>query len=196
MTVFRRRSFCSLVCANSRGVRSMSSSSQHRISAQFRKEQCDYCGKRPEQTLHVHHKNEDWTDHRDTNLQTLCHSCHMKHHHPRMGKCCTVIGCVSPSRKRRMCQKHFQRWKRHGDPLLIKQRERGSLHGYVLVMTLSLQSVVSHLKGDQHSPHPKEEGAAGLPCSKGQATQSSPPSRRSSSRRSVKPRESKQEDWC
>ncbi len=129
---FSKRMFCSLRCANSRGVASLSSSSQHRISAQFRKDKCDCCGNAGGRTLHVHHLNGIWTDHRIENLQTLCHSCHMKVHHPKSEKQCSVNGCGFDSRKYGMCSKHFQRFKKYGDPSLTKVRIKGTLNQHGL----------------------------------------------------------------
>tara|TARA_Y100000034_G_C6726359_1_gene321526 strand:- start:47 stop:232 length:186 start_codon:yes stop_codon:yes gene_type:complete len=31
------------------------------------------------------------------------------------------IICGEISRKRKMCQKHYQRWRKHGDPQLVKK---------------------------------------------------------------------------
>lgn len=44
-------------------------------------EQCQECGS--EGFLHVHHVNEDRTDHRLANLRTLCADCHRSEHQRR-----------------------------------------------------------------------------------------------------------------
>ena len=133
---FLTRRFCSLRCSNSRGIRSQGLKQQHKISLTFRKERCESCGRRPDnpQHLHVHHINEDWTDHRPENLKTLCVGCHLILHRRRspICQCCDAI-----SRKHGMCQKHYQRWKKYGDPFLTKKRVKGTPNGHQIVREYS-----------------------------------------------------------
>lgn len=35
---------------------------------------------------------------------------------------CAVAGCAKPSRTRGWCEKHYSRWKRHGDPSVVLRR--------------------------------------------------------------------------
>lgn len=35
---------------------------------------------------------------------------------------CTVNGCDEPHEARGMCRTHYQRWYRHGDPLVVHSR--------------------------------------------------------------------------
>lgn len=125
---FQRRKFCSLRCANSRGIRSQSFAQQHVISAKFVKPQCESCGKTTR--LHVHHVNGNWKDHRAENLKTLCCGCHLSLHNKKEPKPCKH--CSQNSRKHGMCQKHFQRWKKYGDPFLTKVKINGK---YTLTRT-------------------------------------------------------------
>ena len=133
MTRFKCRKFCSLRCANSRGIRSMSSTQQHKLSARFRKPRCELCGVVPPKSqLHVHHINKNWRDHRPENLQTLCIKCHLQIAHPRKPAIpCKV--CGKKSRRHSMCQKHFQRWKKYGNPLMTKVRDCETPNAYKLV---------------------------------------------------------------
>lgn len=128
---FKSRKYCSLHCANLREIRSQSLTSQHRISQKYRKELCEYCGVK--QHLHVHHRDEDYLNNTPKNLITLCIKCHLSgvHRHPK--RICRF--CEQTSRKHAMCQKHFQRWKKYGDPFLTKMQQ-GS-RAFVLIRTSS-----------------------------------------------------------
>lgn len=42
-----------------------------------------------------------------------------------MAKKCAIRGCAQPSRKRGWCNKHYTRWRTHGDPTIRKNREQG-----------------------------------------------------------------------
>lgn len=135
MGKFRSRRYCSLHCANSHGHRGRSFKTQHKISAKLRGPHCESCGRTPENPrhLHVHHINGNWTDHHRENLRTLCAGCHLRLH-TKPSPPCSV--CGAKSRKGGMCQKHFQRWKKYGDPLLTKVRD-GSPNGFGLVQVSS-----------------------------------------------------------
>jgi len=64
----------------------------------------------------VHHKDEDWRNNSPDNLERFCRSCHLKEH--RIKATCTV--CGAPVKGLGFCEKHYQRFKRHGDPLAVK----------------------------------------------------------------------------
>ena len=52
-----------------------------------------------------------------------------------MSKICSITGCGKSVRARGWCEMHHGRWRRHGDPLTLKQRPHGagsiSPSGYV-----------------------------------------------------------------
>lgn len=42
---------------------------------------------------------------------------------------CTVAGCRRPLEARGLCAKHYQRWRVHGDPTVVKPRGPAPQHG-------------------------------------------------------------------
>jgi hypothetical protein len=62
---------------------------------------------------------------------TLCVTCHLgKTHNQKPPKACRH--CQTNARRLGMCQKHYQRWKKYGDPFLTKKREPGKPSGFIL----------------------------------------------------------------
>lgn len=131
MTRFLKREYCSLHCANSRGIRSKTFTAQHVISRPYRKERCESCGK--DKYLHVHHVNFDWMDHSPENLKTLCVACHLNLHKPK-SKPCLVCGEIS--RGRNLCQKHLVRLRKYGSPFLTRVHEKGVPAKFRMVLDL------------------------------------------------------------
>ena len=84
LSVFLRRRFCSLSCANTR--QDKTKDGWRRIARLHAKTACEVCSSTLK--LHVHHCNHNIKDNSPENLQTLCASCHAKHHHysRRLGK--------------------------------------------------------------------------------------------------------------
>ena len=75
---------------------------------------CTECGK-PDAS-DVHHLDGDHTNNTPSNLARLCRSCHLKAH--RMKGACVV--CGKPVKGHGYCEMHYQRWKKWGDPLMVK----------------------------------------------------------------------------
>ena len=132
---FKRRKFCGQLCMAmwmEGRVKKQNPKNSRRQSVKCRTQRCENCG--TPQKLGVHHKDSNPENNDPANLMTLCSRCHMQIHWQewkktkRPPKCCRI--CGEPARKHMMCQKHFQRWKRHGDPYLVK---RNSPSGFVLV---------------------------------------------------------------
>jgi len=71
----------------------------------------------------VHHIDQDHTNNDLSNLARLCRSCHMKEHRER--RLCVV--CGKPQKGHGYCDKHYQRWKKWGDPLAVKANQHTSL---------------------------------------------------------------------
>lgn len=45
-------------------------------------------------------------------------------------KCCSVADCPSEHVSRGLCEKHYRRWKAHGDPLIVLSRAPPPKHGH------------------------------------------------------------------
>ncbi len=82
---FMNRRFCSLSCANSRSKGGLSRNAYQARARKHLKIACECCG--TSERLHAHHVNQDWTDNRPENVQTLCVFCHQFWHatHKRLG---------------------------------------------------------------------------------------------------------------
>ena len=96
-TAYGKRRFCSLSCANSRSKGGQSRKAYQARARKMLKKYCEACG--GDRTLSAHHVDEDWTNNRPENVQTLCIFCHRFWHslHIRLGvKCSTRMPWVSP----------------------------------------------------------------------------------------------------
>lgn len=78
-TAFARRAYCSLSCANSRDTVTRPGAKQR--ASQQRKPCCENCGATT--GLDVHHLDANPWNNSPENLQTVCHSSHMRWHHAR-----------------------------------------------------------------------------------------------------------------
>lgn len=75
---------------------------------------CERCG--GTRRLSVHHKDENPFNNAPSNLEVLCSPCHAKHHNPK-GTCKV---CGKAQKGRGYCEKHLERSKKYGDPLLTR----------------------------------------------------------------------------
>jgi hypothetical protein len=76
---------------------------------------CEECGK-PD-ALDVHHVDGNHANNLVENLKRICRSCHMKAH--AVARVCEV--CGKPQKGLGYCEKHYQRFKKWGDPLAWKR---------------------------------------------------------------------------
>ena len=124
--MYRRRKYCNLQCsalANQKQEPSRSAIGKRLIRQ--RKSSCENCG--GEEQLGIHHKDENWLNNSPANLVTLCASCHTSMHW-REGKVMPVRSppcrvCGAKSRRRGLCEKHHQRWRKWGDPTMVKTNQ-------------------------------------------------------------------------
>lgn len=133
-TVYAKRQYCSLSCANTK--QKITIKTYHQRARKFRKSQCEMCESKS--NLHVHHKDKNPKNNDLSNLQTLCASCHLKYHwqnghrKPKAVYHCKVCGNPAKGRVSMMCGKHYQRFRKYGNPLMTKKGNAN--HGYSLIV--------------------------------------------------------------
>lgn len=123
---FGRRKFCDQVCMgqafDARPSRSVDWSTSHYHARKLVPAgPCATCGK-PE-AMDVHHRDLDHLNNSLENLVRICRSCHMRHHRQR--RSCVI--CGRPQKGLGYCDKHYQRFKTHGDPLAVKVNQHAPL---------------------------------------------------------------------
>lgn len=119
---FSRRKYCNATCMGvsfaAKPQRSQSWEAYHYHARKLVPEgPCAACGK-PD-AIDVHHLDGNHTNNDPANLQRTCRSCHTKAH--RGGKSCQI--CNKPSRRYGYCEMHAQRFKKWGDPTIIKDNQ-------------------------------------------------------------------------
>lgn len=131
---FRKRRYCSSYCSGLGHMDEEPSLAALRKRYRFlRGDMCETCGDTT--MLGLHHVDGNPAHNDSTNLMTLCASCHTKWHWehgktaPKQTSVCPY--CDKPSQKLGMCQKHYQRFRKYGNPLMTKKK-----HGshFVLVV--------------------------------------------------------------
>jgi hypothetical protein len=131
---YKKRKYCNLECS-ALGQRKdkPSRGAIGKRNIRHRKRNCEDCG--TTESLGIHHIDHDWMNNDLANLMTLCATCHTTLHwaqgkrlHNRTAPPCKVDGCGTKSRRRGLCPKHHQRWKRWGDPMLVKNHWESQPH--------------------------------------------------------------------
>lgn len=115
MLAFKRRKFCDAICMGknfrTRPSKSLSWSMTHYHARKVTpKGPCSDCS--APNGRDVHHIDENHTNNSPENLTRLCRSCHLKRHNPK--PFCSL--CDQPVKGYGYCDRHYQRFKRHGDP--------------------------------------------------------------------------------
>lgn len=122
--VFRKRKYCNLACMGTGYMKERPTKSAiGKRNLQHRKKSCEICG--ISENLAVHHKDRNRYNNELTNLQTLCGSCHTSLHHKQGDLVvkkppvpCRI--CDKQSYRLGLCSTHLSRFKRHGNPLVVR----------------------------------------------------------------------------
>lgn len=125
-TVFLKRKYCDRECmAKGQVQETVCLATLRKRAVTFRGMACQACG--TTEKLAIHHVDGNPANNDQGNLMTLCDSCHLKWHwahgkkNSKRQTVCKV--CGEPARKLDMCQKHYQRLRKYGDPCLTKKRK-------------------------------------------------------------------------
>lgn len=119
---FNRRKFCDQRCMGANFDRRHShdvgwSTAHYHARKIVPKGPCCRCGK--PQAKDVHHKDGNHLNNSPENLERICRGCHSREHRPKGS--CTICGL--PQKGLGFCGKHYQRFKRHGDPRTVKTNQ-------------------------------------------------------------------------
>ena len=120
LTVFTKRKYCDTQCMRKAFVRQGKTNALYRAAHESankvayliegREPKCEICGST--KSIDVHHKDGNYQNNEPSNLQVVCRSCHMKLHRPK--PTCKI--CGKPVKGHGYCEKHYQRYKKYGDP--------------------------------------------------------------------------------
>ena len=121
---FGRRKFCDQKCMaagfDARPSQSADWSTSHYHARKLVPHgPCETCGK-PD-ARDVHHKDGNHLNNSRANLERICRGCHIRHHRPRAS--CKI--CGAPAKGLGFCDKHYQRFKKHGDAHAVKPNQHG-----------------------------------------------------------------------
>lgn len=126
MLHFGRRKFCDQKCMgkafDARPTAGTSWMTTHYHARKLvPKGPCSRCG--VPDASDVHHEDGDHLNGSRENLSRICRSCHVKEHRTR-GSC---LVCGAPQKGLGFCEKHYQRFKKYGDPHLFKRNQHSPL---------------------------------------------------------------------
>lgn len=120
LSIFNKRKYCNRECMKKAYVRNGAThqdySSAHHTSRKIvylienREAKCQLCG--AIRNIDIHHIDGNYGNNHSENLMVVCRSCHMKIH--RQKPVCRI--CGKPVKGLGLCDKHYQRFKKYGDP--------------------------------------------------------------------------------
>ena len=121
MTAFKKRKYCGFMCMAKAMEKSQKTENGWRSHAKkFRGAKCQSC--QTTKNLHIHHKDGSFRNNDLKNLETLCAHCHLTQHWKEWRKSRKCKICGERSHISGLCQKHYLRLKKHGNPLMTKRR--------------------------------------------------------------------------
>jgi len=114
---YNKRTYCSRECMKQAFREKPKTgtcwASIHKYARQIKEQGCcEICGAAGK--TDVHHIDMNPQNNDPTNLIRLCRSCHLKQHKTRSA--CLI--CGKPVKGLGYCEKHYQRFKRYGDPMI------------------------------------------------------------------------------
>ncbi len=151
MNNFMRRKYCNQKCM-AKGQEIPNPGRNRLKYMHLKKPLCENC--ESTENLCGHHKDGDWNNNDQSNLMTLCNSCHTKLHH-KQGDILTkkdkmpCYACGRPSYRRGLCHTHLTRFKKYGTPYLTKKKVGAS---YQLVEDRGIRSGQESAGSQQESP--------------------------------------------
>ena len=119
---FNKRKYCDRTCMgqafDSRHSPDVGWSTAHYHARKIvERGSCSRCGK--PNARDVHHLDGNHLNNDPSNLERICRSCHNREHRPK-GSC---VICGAPVKGLGYCTKHLARFKRWGDPMLVKRNQ-------------------------------------------------------------------------
>lgn len=134
---FGRRRFCDHSCAieyrSSKPSAALTKNGQrYQARKLIPKGSCARCDK-PD-ARDVHHRDGNTANNNPANLERLCRSCHGQYHNAQHKRLCII--CGGKHKGYGYCHVHLRRFKKYGDPLIVKRPKSGEL----LVITESVRS--------------------------------------------------------
>src|SRR5690606_6935812 len=124
--VFMRRKDCDRKCMArlmEGRIKVINATNSRRQAAKIRAKQCANCGSGSR--LQVHHRDGNPLNNDPSNLITLCASCHMRLHWQEWKRTRyptkPCLHCDRPARHRGLCDTHWTRYRKSGNPLLRRE---------------------------------------------------------------------------
>ncbi len=129
-SAFMRRKYCDRKCmaaAMEGKIKVLNARNSRKQATKTRSKSCAHCGSGSR--LQVHHRDGNPLNNEPSNLVTLCASCHMRLHWQDWKKTKYpqrhCLHCDKPARHRGLCNTHWTRYRKYGNPLLRRERRNG-----------------------------------------------------------------------